>query len=281
MTVPLVLVGALAMAQPKKFNAMTQQALDLLKESRHGLSMPEMREALAATAESQEHFNRRVRDIRKRFALEKFYDQDRGWVYKVGAEKVGAAADLGQVSEKLRAAVIHRAHGRCEMCGRTIRDDGVKLQADHRIPTSWGGVSTLENLWAICEACNRGKRNHFASFEEDDMRSVLEFKNVHERLAQFMRLNLGRPVADYALEFVANLFDRQDDWQKRIRELRYSVIGLKIAVTKKRDGRATRSFYMLTNWKELPPEPTRVIRAYENRNRSRSKKAELPTSDAD
>lgn len=230
--------------------------------------MAQMREMLGATAETQEHFNRRVRDIRKNYVLYK-ERKDGEWVYRLGWEKLVPAPDSGQISEKLRAAILHPAHGRCQMCGLTVQDDGVKLQIDHRIPVSWGGSTNQENLWAICEACNRGKRNFFASFDKEEMKKILSFQSVHERIAQLLNLHFGKPVPSYAIEFVANATEPQEDWHKRLRELRYPEIGLKIDVSKKKTGRGVKSFYTLTEWHDIPPNHKQLIRKHDRKTKRR------------
>ena len=247
---------------------MARKAFELLRQHPDGLTMAQMREMLDATAEKQEHFNRRVREIRKFNVLHR-ERRNGDWIYRLGPPKA-QASDSGYISEKLRAAVFHAAHGRCQMCGRTIEEDGIKFQADHRIPTSWGGPTTVENLWALCEECNRGKRNFFASFNKEEMRKVLGFKSVHERIAQFLKLHINEPIPAYALQFVANAIEQQDDWHKRLRELRYPVIGLKIEVSKKRIGRGVQSFYTLKNWRNIPPNHKQLIREHERSIKQRN-----------
>ena len=180
----------MAAKKPVALGHIAEKALELLRQHAEGLTMAEMRDMLNAGAETQEHFNRRVRDIRKFYTLDAI---KRGGttVYVLGAERAAPVADGGQVLEKLRAAVIHMAHGKCQMCGQTIKDDGIKLQADHKIPQSWGGPTELENLWAICEACNRGKRNFFATFDGEEMKQVVNIESVHERIAQLLRLHMS------------------------------------------------------------------------------------------
>lgn len=241
------------------------KALELLKAHPEGLTMAQMREMLDATAETQEHFNRRVRDIRKVYRLDAV-KRDRQTHYVLGDRREAPTADAGQVSEKLRAAVLHMAHGRCQMCGLTIKEDGIKLQADHKIPQSWGGPTELENLWAICEACNRGKRNFFATFDPDEMKEVVNIESVHERIARFLKMHMPEPVPAYAIEFVANVKDQQLDWRKRLRELRYAPVGLEIEVSKKRDRKGVQSFYALKNWRDLPADHVRLIKEFERRS---------------
>lgn len=254
----------MAAKKPITLGHIAEKALDLLRQHPEGLTMAELREMLNAGAETQEHFNRRVRDIRKLYTLEAI-KRDGSTVYVLGAERAAPTADAGQVSEKLRAAVMHLAHGRCQMCGQTIKDDGIKLQADHKIPQSWGGPTALENLWAICEACNRGKRNFFGTFDGDEMKKVVNIESVHERIAHFLRLHMPEPVPAYAIEFVANVKDQQLDWRKRLRELRYEPVGLEIDVTKKRDRKGVQSFYTLRNWRDLPADHVKLIKDFEKR----------------
>jgi hypothetical protein len=251
----------------KGIGHMTLKALDLLRQHPDGLTMSQMREKLNATAENQEHFNRRVRDIRKLHHLHR-ERVDGDTVYKLGEAKP-EPADFGQISEKLRAAVLHAAHGRCQMCGKTVKEDGVKLQVDHRIPGSWGGPTEFENLQALCEECNRGKRNFFSSFDGDEMRNIIAYESVHERLAHLLKLRIGEPVPAYILDFVANVIDRQEDWHKRLRELRYPGIDLVIEVSKKKNEKGVvQSFYTLKNWKDLPPDHKRIMRDHEKRTKA-------------
>ena len=242
-------------------------AIELLKKHPNGLTMAQMRTMLNATAENQEHFNRRVRHIRKRYFLPTVVVNTET-VYVLGEPKPDLPPGSGQISEKLRAAVLHAAHGRCQMCGRTVKEDGIKLQADHRVPDSWGGPTSIENLWALCEECNRGKRNFFSSFDPDEMREVVQIKSVQARIAHFLRLHLGKPVPSYAVQAVANVIDQQDDWQKRTRELRYPGIDLDIEVTQKKKPKGGReSFYRLKNWIDLPADFQQIIRNHNKKKK--------------
>jgi 5-methylcytosine-specific restriction endonuclease McrA len=245
-----------------------EAAIALLRQHPEGLTMQEMRERIAPD-EDQEHFNRRVREIRKLYYLDRKILDGRH-IYVLGAEKEQEPSDLGAISERLRAEVIHAAHGRCQMCGKTISEDGIKLQADHKIPTSWGGPTELTNLWAICEACNRGKRNHFASFDATEMSEILSYKSVHERIARLLKMHLGEPVPSRMIEFVANATEVQDDWQKRLRELRYPPIGLKIKSGRRKVPEGyIESTYTLENWVELPPNHVYLIKKWERDNKAK------------
>jgi hypothetical protein len=244
-----------------KLGHIAQSALSLLRRNPQGLSMRKMRELLGAQ-ETQEHFNRRVREIRKYYVLtrQKVSGAD---VYILGKLKSKPASDSGAISERLRAEIFHAAHKRCEMCGSSIQHDKIKLQIDHRLPQAWGGKTERANLWAICEACNRGKKHFFSSFDDDEMKKVLGYRSVHERLAHMLRLRRKKPVPAYLLQFVANALNQQEDWQKRLRELRHPVIGLKIDVFKKKGKKGVESFYTLQNWRAFPESYKRKMREYD------------------
>lgn len=63
-----------------------------------------------------------------------------------------------EVASGLRFDVFMRDGFRCRYCGVSA-DDGAILHADHVIPQSKGGPTTLENLVTACMACNLGKSN--------------------------------------------------------------------------------------------------------------------------
>ena len=63
---------------------------------------------------------------------------------------------MARIALTTRQNVLRRDKYACRMCGRTP-DDGVKLEIDHRLPLSRGGTNAQENLWTLCDACNRGK----------------------------------------------------------------------------------------------------------------------------
>lgn len=50
------------------------------------------------------------------------------------------------IAEEVVATVLARAAGACERCGRPINH----LQLHHRKPLALGGLSTVENLVALC-----------------------------------------------------------------------------------------------------------------------------------
>ena len=68
------------------------------------------------------------------------------------------------------------------------------------------------------------------------------------------------------LEFVAN----QDDWKKRVRDLRY--LGWKIKSSRKKQaGGRVKSFYRLIESKPWPHDPSSFIQRYERDRAARNK----------
>lgn len=72
--------------------------------------------------------------------------------------EINSRIERAKMSNSLRHDVFKRDNYRCCICGRTARD-GVRLEADHIIPVSKGGKTTMDNLQTLCDRCNNGKSN--------------------------------------------------------------------------------------------------------------------------
>lgn len=254
--------------------------VEVMKRFPEGVSGGQIRQELEKEGlrpEDQTHLDRRKRDLKKWFVIEKRVGtqivqgtERKVVLYKyVGKKKT--VTDEGQVGQRLRAEVIHAAHGRCQMCGRTIQGHGVTLVVDHKKPRAWGGSNDRENLWAICEECNAGKKAFFSSLNvsPDTMRKAMASKSVHVRIGELLKaVGVGNRTPSPLLGVVAD----QDDWQKRLRELRYPVIGWEIETHLYRgpSGRK-QADYILRGFKPWPNNPTEAIRQFE-RERERANK---------
>lgn len=80
-----------------------------------------------------------------------------GWEKYIGSKPVPPENPFPpkqkiQISTKLRVRVFVRDSGKCVKCGSEEN-----LQADHVIPESRGGPTTLENLQTLCGPCNSKK----------------------------------------------------------------------------------------------------------------------------
>jgi 5-methylcytosine-specific restriction endonuclease McrA len=176
----------------------------------------------------QTHLDRRKRDLKKWFVIQTIAStqEDNGAPRKVTLYKyLGERSDVsdeGDINIRVKAEVRHAAHGRCQMCGKTIAEDGVKLVVDHKRPRAWGGTNDRENLWAICEECNAGKKAYFSSLNVDPelMKRVISHGSVHVRIGELLKaMGVDSRTPSSLLEVVAD----QDDWHKRLRVFWFSV----------------------------------------------------------
>ena len=83
----------------------------------------------------------RDRDVRHRYA--------EFWDYRL--------IDNKGINDDLRFRVLKEAKGRCALCGASNKD--MALHVDHILPRNKGGKTVHENLQALCEKCNRTKRD--------------------------------------------------------------------------------------------------------------------------
>ena len=98
-------------------------------------------------------------------ALLAFADSLKGSRRKNEPERPKAKADLARqrrpprkINWRLRATVLIRDNCICRMCGASpAKDPAVTLHVDHVTPWAKGGRTTLDNLQALCSACNIGK----------------------------------------------------------------------------------------------------------------------------
>lgn len=216
------------------------------------LTMQEIRDRLGGG--DVEQFDRRRRELNRYFIFEK-QREGRRTAYRLTGVKPRSAESMAGISEKDRAAVLR--HGRCAMCRRTPLDDGVRLQVDHKVPGAWGGSDDLDNLQPLCEECNRGKRDFFSSYQEysTQISAAMEFEQVHQRIGELLKAFGGEWVSTDLIGLVASATSHQEDYQKRLRELR--TLGWSIDVERRREGNRTIAYYRATSWQ---PWPTGNIR---------------------
>lgn len=130
-------------------------------------------------------------------------------------EKQKVAAVRCNVDAKTRYRVLHRDHSKCRRCGRGI-DDGKKLVIDHIVPVEWGGPTTDDNLWTLCEECNLGKKAWQSDADAGAMRAVLAETSAKGRLLAYLRFKVGQLCTMSELQIVSGI----SEYARRIRELR-------------------------------------------------------------
>ncbi|MFY9903941.1 MAG: HNH endonuclease signature motif containing protein [Terriglobales bacterium] len=253
--------------------------VEVMKRFPGGISGGQIRQELekgGLEPGDQTHLDRRKRDLKKWFVIKKDVTNIviSGKNRKVTLYKYAGVrrkvVDEGQVSLKERAEVIHGAHGRCQMCGKSVEQHGIVLVVDHKKPRDWGGTNDRDNLWAICEECNAGKKAYFSSLHADAelMKGVMAHKSVHVRIGELLKtVGVDKPTSSQLIDVVAD----QDDWQKRLRELRYPVIGWEIDTKLYRAPSGKKQCdYILKSFKPWPEDPSGIIRRFENERKKRN-----------
>lgn len=242
--------------------------LRVLAAHPEGLTADEIRAAVhrEGIQGRQEHLLRRLRELRRWYHIPNPKPPGYKYVLK-GTLATPEAAPAAAVDRKLRAEILHRDHYRCQMCGKTPAEDGVKLEVDHRVPQSWfadqAKAHEPENLWAVCHPCNHGKNAFFASITDPRVQTAMAHKSIHVRLGELLIAFQGEAVPKAHLALVAFT---HDDWEKRLRELR--EIGWDYRADKmKANGRTMVSFRLLkaAPWPE--GDVSAAIRAAEKRKK--------------
>jgi hypothetical protein len=267
------------MAGKSKPGKIHLRIIEVMKRFPGGISGGQIRHELEKEGlepGDQTHLDRRKRDLKKWFVINKDLatlvvggKNRKVTLYKyAGVRK--KVVDQGQISLKERAEVIHGAHGRCQMCGKSVEQHGIALVVDHKKPRDWDGTNDRDNLWAICEECNAGKKAYFSSLRVDAklMREVTAHDSVHVRIGELLKaVGVGKRTSSQLIEVVAD----QDDWQKRLRELRYPVIGWEIDTKLYyADSGKKQCDYVLRSFKAWPDDPSGVIRRFENERKKRN-----------
>jgi 5-methylcytosine-specific restriction endonuclease McrA len=236
-------------------NRTTRELYRLLYESRNNPpTMLEIRDRLRDVVGDQEQLDRRRRDLNPHFVIERV-GRGTHTRYKLVGRRTSTER-TARVSAKTRAFVL--SAGRCAYCGSTPTDDRVHLHVDHRIPQSWGGSSDVENLQALCDECNQGKKNLFSDFDEHAaaIRMALRESEPQKRIGELLKAFGGEWVPSLLLGIVASGGRYQEDWQRRLRELR--GLGWEYEYRRERKGRnRTVTFYRL---KVSQPWPTVDLR---------------------
>lgn len=220
------------------------------------------------TGQRYSQLQRRRRQLGEVFHIAR----ESGYRYRLIGWLPTPLASSTTISQKTRYRVLQS--GRCRLCGRSAADHGISLVVDHILPQAWGGSDLEENLQPLCEACNAGKKHHYGDFDQYAglIRKAASEDEPHRRIALLLKAFDGKPVPSDLLGAVASSKQYQEDWQKRLRELRELGIDYKTTKRKLDTGRVVTS-YRLTAWRELPKEPLAHVIRRNERLKKRSKQA--------
>lgn len=230
------------------------------------LTMADIRQEMGLEAGQQEHLNRRMRELYRVFEIERTRDGS-DTLYRL-VRKLDEQLNTDNISNRVRAWVLRDQ--RCAQCGRTPSEDGVKLHVDHKIPQAWGGTNDPDNLQALCSECNEGKKNLYATYHEfaDKIRQAANYDEPHRRIGELLKAFNGKPVPSELVEVVAKAKQYQDDWQKRLRELR--ELGWRYSFDKKKEGNRFKTYFILEHYEPWPEGSIRAaIRQQELRKKQK------------
>jgi HNH endonuclease len=177
------------------------------------------------------------------------------------------ASGILPVSLRLRAEIL--APARCAQCGRTPVRHGVVLNVDLRVPPDWGGTNDPENLQPLCEECREGKHQFLQTYaaHSEQIRHAAIYDEPQRRIGELLKALEGEWVPTDLIGIVASAKDYQEDYQRRIRDLRY----LGWEYDKKRrfnEGTRVKVYYRLIRWTPWPGNIRAAITSEENRRRS-------------
>lgn len=215
-------------------------------------TMVEIREhTVAAKGKANSQTDRRVRELRGWFHLPA-QRAGKDFVYQLKGRAPETSGARSGISPRVRGEVLSTK--RCAQCGRTPTEDQVKLEVDHKIPYSWGGTDDIENLQPLCVQCNHDKQAFYASMDpyEEQIRAATRHLEPHRRIGELLKAfkAADAEVPAQVIAVVASMHQYQDDWQKRMRELR--LLGWEYTTTKRKQNGRVKSFYRLTDFANWP-----------------------------
>jgi len=221
-------------------------------------SLPQLRDAMGVAPHEQQQLRKRIQELEEEgFDIPQEGYRDGEYLYVLKSQyPTRPPKPRVNISGKRRAKIIGIAASRCQMCGRTVAEDEIKLEVDHRVPLDLGGSNDDDNLWAICSDCNNGKKNFFKSLPKERFKGVLTHKDPTQRIGEFLKACGEDAPPRWIIEFVA----RDGDPFRRLRELR--DIGWDYrTVRRKNDFGRMETSYVVTKSAPWPDDVDAAIKA--------------------
>jgi hypothetical protein len=100
---------------------------------------------------------------------------------------------------------------------------GVVLNVDLRVPPDWGGTNDPDNLQPLCDECREGKHQYLQTYaaHSEQIRRAATFDEPQRRIGELLKALRGEWVPTDLIGIVASAKEYQEDYQRRIRDLRY------------------------------------------------------------
>jgi hypothetical protein len=215
--------------------------------------------------------DRALRDLRQYFRVDEVADGVNTRYQLVGWAEHPEPVDDPPISDRLRAEVL--APQRCAQCGRSPLNDAVELIVDYRLPAAWGGVAEPDNLQPLCQQCAAGKREFMEvhAVHAYKIRTAASYDEPQRRIGELLKAFNGDWVRTDLLGMVASAKEYQEDWQRRLRDLRY--LDWEYTHQKRRhEGARVWTYYRLIRSRPWPENIHVAIKA-EERRRNEAKRA--------
>lgn len=181
------------------------------------VTIDQLRKELKLAEGKQKELSRRIRDLRAQgYQIPDWDPKTKTYTLLAADPDLTDKADTEPIPGKLRAEILLACAHRCGMCGKTVQEDHIKLDVDHRIPRTWGGATERDNLWALCKLCNIQKKDFYATLDPEIMKKCMKYPLTVQRLGELLKAFKGEVVPRYLLEIVGQDYE----WPRRLRELR-------------------------------------------------------------
>lgn len=156
------------------------------------------------------------------------------------AEPQNDPKDERYINNKLKSLVMIRDNSTCQMCGKNVKDDRIRVHIDHIVPFSWGGKTELDNLQVLCSNCNEGKKNFVESENPELMSKISQAKSTKERLKLYFEFYKNKEIDVDKLAVIA----KTREWTRALRYVR-SDYGMNIEyVPKNKDKGVLKEYYI-------------------------------------
>ena len=132
------------------------------------------------------------------------------------AEPQNEPKDERYINNKLRSLVMIRDNSTCQMCGKNVKDDHIRVHIDHIVPLSWGGKTELDNLQVLCSNCNEGKKNYVESENPELMSQISQATSTKERLRLYFDFYKNKEIEVDKLAVIA----KTREWTRALRYVR-------------------------------------------------------------